>query len=179
VNRRSGFSLGELVTIVIVVALLTTILFPVFAQSKNGGWNRCVHKIRVLGLSETMYAADWNECLPPASTWADKSAEHVPDKSAFKCPDLKDAGPDKFGHAFATVCGGRKASSFESQADTILIFDSKNLAWNANGGLTDVALETSRKSGRLGIAWLDGHATTRSRIQMFGAFRNEHRRKGG
>lgn len=70
---RRGFTLVELLVVIAIIALLTAILFPVFATARGKARQAvCVSNIRQIGLSLTMYAEDNDDLYPTAVDPSDK-----------------------------------------------------------------------------------------------------------
>ncbi len=60
-----GFTLIELLVVIAVIAILASILFPVFSQARNRAQQaRCLSNLKQLGLACLMYADDWRGVLP-------------------------------------------------------------------------------------------------------------------
>ncbi len=111
-NARFAFTLIELLVVIAIIAVLAAILFPVFAQAREGARQTvCASNVRQIGLSVQMYLQDYDETLPifyayntlsqqdGRRAWAGdaphKGVEvlllpYTRDKAIFKCPD--DAG---------------------------------------------------------------------------------------
>jgi prepilin-type N-terminal cleavage/methylation domain-containing protein len=65
---RRGFTLIELLVVIAIIAILTAILFPVFAAARDKA--RAVHCLsnqKQLALAFMSYADDWDNALP--RTW--------------------------------------------------------------------------------------------------------------
>jgi prepilin-type N-terminal cleavage/methylation domain-containing protein/prepilin-type processing-associated H-X9-DG protein len=61
----SGFTLIELLVVIAVIAILASILFPVFSQARGRAQQaRCLSNLKQLGLACLMYADDWRGVLP-------------------------------------------------------------------------------------------------------------------
>src|SRR6185369_6112677 len=62
---RQGFSLIELLTVIAVLALLSAILFPVFAQAREAARRtNCLSNLRQLVTAHHLYTQDHDETLP-------------------------------------------------------------------------------------------------------------------
>ena len=63
---RRAFTLIELLVVVAIIAILASILFPVFAQAREKArQSACLSNVRQLGLAALLYAQDYDETLPP------------------------------------------------------------------------------------------------------------------
>src|SRR3712207_1983390 len=66
--RRSGFTLIELLVVLAVIAILSAMLFPVYAQSREKSrQTTCLSNIHNLGIAMLMYAQDADEHFPLAA----------------------------------------------------------------------------------------------------------------
>jgi prepilin-type N-terminal cleavage/methylation domain-containing protein/prepilin-type processing-associated H-X9-DG protein len=68
VRKRSGFTLIELLVVIAIIAVLSALLFPVFAQAREKGRQAaCVSNLRQLTLANQMYAQDYDSFYVPAA----------------------------------------------------------------------------------------------------------------
>jgi prepilin-type N-terminal cleavage/methylation domain-containing protein/prepilin-type processing-associated H-X9-DG protein len=65
-QRSGGFTLIELLVVIAIIAILSAILFPVFAQAREKArTTSCLSNTKQIGLAGLMYAQDFDETLPP------------------------------------------------------------------------------------------------------------------
>lgn len=89
---RVAFSLVELLVVVAIVGLLTAILLPVFAKSREKARaSACISNYHQIGLAIQMYATDADGDTPPdggsfSGIMAD-SAPYLKNTAVFVCPD--------------------------------------------------------------------------------------------
>src|SRR5436189_2094166 len=61
-NRQRGFTLIELLVVIAIIAILATILFPVFAQAREKARaTSCISNLKQLMLGHLMYSQDYDE----------------------------------------------------------------------------------------------------------------------
>lgn len=66
-SSPKGFTLIELLVVIAIIAILASILFPVFAQAKEASKRiTCASNMRQLGVAWTMYANDYDDTIVPA-----------------------------------------------------------------------------------------------------------------
>ena len=88
--RRSshGFTLIELLVVIAIIAILASILFPVFARAREKARETtCKSNLRQLGLSIRMYADDYDGNMPIAN--AQPSVDGAPGLPAIIEPYVK------------------------------------------------------------------------------------------
>ncbi len=68
---KKGFTLIELLVVIAIIAILASILFPVFNNAmEKARQTQCLSNMKQLGLAFMMYTQDNNQCLPVISTAA-------------------------------------------------------------------------------------------------------------
>lgn len=80
---RRAFTLIELLVVIAIIAILASILFPVFAQAKNAAKKTMsLSNMKQIGLAETMYAGDYDDSTPPLY-WYDANNLSIPSTQGF------------------------------------------------------------------------------------------------
>ena len=63
--RKRGFTLIELLVVITIIAVLASIVFPVFSRAKEAAKKTvCLSNMRQIGLALTMYMTDHDDRLP-------------------------------------------------------------------------------------------------------------------
>ncbi len=97
---RSGFTLIELLVVIAIIAILASILFPVFAQAREKArQTACISNLKQVGTALMMYTQDYDEVLPhhagdPAnflaanavSNWARAIVPYSKNEQMLICP---------------------------------------------------------------------------------------------
>lgn len=64
-DRKPGFTLIELLVVIGIIAILASILFPVFAQARERARQiSCLNNLKQLGTGISMYVQDYDEVYP-------------------------------------------------------------------------------------------------------------------
>jgi len=86
---RRGFTLIELLVVIAIIAILASILFPVFAQAREAARKTsCSSNAKQLGVAFQMYVQDYDEVFPQA-TYFGAGGQTTPDnQGAFRWPWL-------------------------------------------------------------------------------------------
>jgi prepilin-type N-terminal cleavage/methylation domain-containing protein/prepilin-type processing-associated H-X9-DG protein len=98
--RVSGFTLIELLVVIAIIAILASILFPVFAQAREKArQTSCLSNMKQIMLAELQYTQDYDEAhtdpfgYAPAQSWVQLLYPYTKNKGIFKCPsDVYDRG---------------------------------------------------------------------------------------
>jgi prepilin-type processing-associated H-X9-DG protein len=166
--KTRGITLVE----ILVIAVIATILFVVFMPVSPGGRGSargvaCLSNVKQLDLGLIIYATDFDDHMPRASVWSDELGPYVKSKEIHECPELAGLEQGEYGHAFYRTMGGRLNASILEPASAVVLFDSTNLTWNANGSLNLIPSEARHPQGLNAIGFADGHAKLLTRYALF------------
>lgn len=99
---RKAFTLIELLVVIAIIAILASILFPVFAQAKETAKRIvCVSNLKNLSMAFMMYGADNDDGLPTQNNTLGDSGEfqvilqpYIKNREIFYCPSRRTKGCD-------------------------------------------------------------------------------------
>lgn len=93
--KCKGFTLIELLVVIAIIAILATILFPVFARAReNARRSSCMSNLKQMGLGMMMYVQDYDETYPKEYTtvgstnyfWVEVLNPYMKSYQVFMCP---------------------------------------------------------------------------------------------
>jgi prepilin-type N-terminal cleavage/methylation domain-containing protein/prepilin-type processing-associated H-X9-DG protein len=93
-SRKHGFTLIELLVVIAIIAILASILFPVFARAReNARRTSCASNLKQMGLGIMQYVQDYDGLFPyvrtlstPKSNWGQQIHPYVKSTQLFQCP---------------------------------------------------------------------------------------------
>lgn len=152
-----------------ITLVVTAILLPHPGDRPRSNRHSCFSNLKQMGIGMLMYYEDYDEQMPQASLWMDMTAPYIvhphqggnrsaadAKRSIYRCPALTTASEQEFGYAFNSDLQGRSLDK-DREAQTVVIYDSKDLRWNANApGLTGAA-NPPRHLGTDNVYFADGH----------------------
>lgn len=146
------------------VTLVAILLAPVFreAQQMAKVRNLAIDRMHGAATGTLMYAADYDDRLPEAHTWMDRTAAYMTAADVHS-PGLPGAtvGSLIYGTSFRKSLGGRDVSTIVEGYRVALVFDSRLTVRNAASEL-DTLPDPPRYQVRNGranaVASADGHA---------------------
>jgi len=91
-RHKQGFTLLELLIVLFVVSVLASMLFPVFARSRESAHKlTCLSNLVQLGNALQLYAADWSGTLPPKDNDWGPVDPYTRNWSVLQCPSDPEA----------------------------------------------------------------------------------------
>jgi hypothetical protein len=147
-------TLLELSIALIAICVLLAILWPVWPGGHGVSRKAaCLSNTKQTATGLIMYTDDHDGKHPFRDDWMDATTPYIKARDVFRCVCLKKPPQDVFGRAFNSALAGKRASN-ENYADTPLVYDSLNLAWNASDPFLSFP---PPESGRQSIGYADGH----------------------
>jgi prepilin-type N-terminal cleavage/methylation domain-containing protein/prepilin-type processing-associated H-X9-DG protein len=99
-GRRRGFTLIELLVVIAIIAILASILFPVFSRAREKArQTTCASNLKQMGLSFFMYISDYDEMYPMAYMWKSRLQPYIRTTEINRCPSRKQL-PWYYGHGY-------------------------------------------------------------------------------
>lgn len=145
-RTRKAFTMVELLVVIAVVAILSSILMPVFGRARAVARSTaCVSNLRQIGQAFAMYAQDWEGSLPTVLPYAVVAPEgrawmvalqpYVTDARIWVCPENTLPVPSYAYNTFlgfprlmgtAYGDGGLALDAITAPANTFLAYDTPN-----------------------------------------------------
>lgn len=105
-GRAAAFTLVELLIVITIIGILSTILFPVFSRARElARRSSCMSNLKQLSLGILQYTQDYDDHFPPtlaynsgtantstAYGWADAIYPYVKSHRVYQCPSEKTPG---------------------------------------------------------------------------------------
>jgi prepilin-type N-terminal cleavage/methylation domain-containing protein/prepilin-type processing-associated H-X9-DG protein len=124
--RGQGFTLIELLVVIAIIAILASILFPVFARAReNARRSSCMSNLKQVGLGLMQYVQDYDEKTPVQfgstataynvfnyadeganANWIASTQPYIKSWRVFRCPSVKDSGGPFGNHDSAYMANG-------------------------------------------------------------------------
>lgn len=139
--RRISF--GWYVTGAATIALIFSILYPVFVQTGGAPRDLCVLNLKMIGIGLIMYSSDYDDRFPSAGRWMDGVVPYMRSEDSFACPKVRlqypadvtgGKGKGQYGYALSSQIVGRHEEKIEEPGKKIMLFDSSRLERNVIGG---------------------------------------------
>jgi len=121
-QRSQGFTLIELLVVIAIIAILASILFPVFAKAREKARQvKCTSNQRQMALSVILYTQEHDDTLPPLGTW--QSATSIA-AAVAKCPD---AMPGQNSYVYNAFLTNQSLAVFPDPSSTVVTTDGQRV----------------------------------------------------
>jgi prepilin-type N-terminal cleavage/methylation domain-containing protein/prepilin-type processing-associated H-X9-DG protein len=135
-HSRRGFTLIELLVVIAIIAILASILFPVFARAReNARRSSCQSNLKQIGLGLLQYVQDYDEKLVLSRSgasggiaWFAGIQPYVKSTQLFQCPSDSNTGASALGWYPAGMTAFHVSYGYNN-----------NLSGLAQAAITDVA----------------------------------------
>jgi len=163
---RKGFTLVEILVVIAIIAVLASILLPVFSKAREKArQTQCSNNQRQLALAIMFYAQEHEERLPWAATFwqdiritsalsSDKVAQMQGKSDVKKCPDYSRAN----GYGYNNMLSGRALGSGDI-VDVTAVLATSDCTAKQNIIFVTGDIDFSRHNGCAISSYLDGHAS--------------------
>ncbi|HCU35651.1 MAG TPA: hypothetical protein DGT21_09390 [Armatimonadetes bacterium] len=167
-----GFTLIELLVVIAIIAILASMLLPVFARAREKArQSACLSNTKQLLLALNMYAQDYDETYPPGYTafqdspnWRDFVVPYIRNTQVLVCPSQRKDRPVSYGLGYAVQ--GRSTNSWDDDTRVVAIGETVGYEakyWSVLPLSSDPATCSNvyidpRHNNGLNIGFADGHA---------------------
>jgi hypothetical protein len=130
--------------------------YPFFAPARATDDHppSCVSHLKLCMMAQLIYAGDFDDHLPPCTTWMGATFPYSKNDGIYHCPDLKDAKKDEYGYAMNVAMSRVRTVDINKPELEPVLFDSLLLARNACSGFYGFPDPKQRKTV---VAYSDGH----------------------
>jgi len=173
---KRGFTLIELLVVIAIIAILASILFPVFAKAREKArQTTCLSQIRQIAIAAQMYDQDNQARYPGSAGWDALLGNYLGNNAQmFTCPsDSSSTGAvNSYGYNGLLVradLSGVNESVITAPTEVGVVCDASPSMTYGNGGTisgggwntptTSDQIPNPRHSGGTVVGYCDGHAT--------------------
>jgi prepilin-type N-terminal cleavage/methylation domain-containing protein/prepilin-type processing-associated H-X9-DG protein len=122
-QKKKGFTLIELLVVIAIIAILASILFPVFGRAReNARRSSCQSNLKQIALGIIQYTQDYDERFPliyagsgsgsQTLGWAAQLQPYIKSTQIFQCPSETIAPTSQSADASSATYGGANFSDY-------------------------------------------------------------------
>jgi prepilin-type N-terminal cleavage/methylation domain-containing protein/prepilin-type processing-associated H-X9-DG protein len=190
--KRRAFTLIELLVVIAIIAILASILFPVFGRAReNARRSSCLSNLKQIGLGFAQYTQDYDGFYtfvypyPTTGAWATELQPYIKSRQIFKCPsDSRDVGCSYVINNYFHL---QSDAAVQSPSTTLLLMegdlgqggtrsitnaatnyglDEDYSLYNQTGRFNDPTKGLPRHLGTSTVLWADGHVKSSKPIDV-------------
>ncbi len=173
---RRGFTLIELLVVIAIIAILASILFPVFSRARaKARQAACIANEKQLVLAMLMYAEDYDETFPAPDTgggtgywgahgsvltnaiWCDLIYPYTRNHQIEVCPEHKLVLPGYAMNDLTDPSLGQSLGAFYDASSKIILFDFDGSAPSAGDPSVLTGTTIVRHNEGVVFGFVDGH----------------------
>jgi len=107
--ESKGFTLIELLVVIAILAILASILFPVFAKARETArQTQCASNMRQVGVAFRLYFDDWDETFPLLGhqewNWTEVLSKYYSNERIHICPSDDNIGVEDHRFSYVPSC---------------------------------------------------------------------------
>ena len=127
VREIKGFTLIELLVVIAIIAILASIMFPVFARAREKArQTSCQSNLRQLGIAVLMYSEDYDEVFPTQAAdgakWDIQIQPYLKNRGIYKCSShTQDDSESTYGINWLLL--GNAQASISNSSAVVMLFD--------------------------------------------------------
>src|SRR5689334_5744223 len=128
--RERGFTLIEMLVVISIIAILASILFPVFAAARERARSvACLSNQKQISMAITMYCQDLDEQYPPAvdpasgAWWEMVVQPYIKSGQVGGILSCASASSRAYAYSMNWAVSGKREAAIGNPADTILTAD--------------------------------------------------------
>jgi prepilin-type N-terminal cleavage/methylation domain-containing protein/prepilin-type processing-associated H-X9-DG protein len=134
-SHRRGFTLIELLVVIAIIAILASILFPVFGRAReNARRSSCQSNQKQIGLGMMQYSQDYDEKMVPTRasltgsstggfSWKHITQPYLKSTQIVICPSNNRPGSSYAYNLFMGIGGGLSLAALQTPAQTPILVD--------------------------------------------------------
>jgi len=121
-KSKQGFTLIELMVVIVIIAILVAILLPVFASARGKARQTvCLSNMRQIAVAMLLFADEHNEKLPNADSWAEAIQPYLKSHEVLRCPS--DSSDAETSYAMNPALSGKSLGLISDSSNTVLLYE--------------------------------------------------------